>query len=108
MFCHNPRQGIHRSTRRERNDHCDRLGWIGLRRRVIRTCQAYGEDNGKKLSHPPNALTAIGARRRTSEPSDLPTLQSTRFEFVINIQTAQALGIDVPPTLLARADEVIE
>jgi putative ABC transport system substrate-binding protein len=87
---------------------------LGVRLPTMYTLREYVEASGL-ISYGPNwsdlwrrAADYVDKILRGAKPADLPVEQPTRFDLIINLTTAQALGLTIPPMLLSRADEVIE
>jgi putative tryptophan/tyrosine transport system substrate-binding protein len=93
-----------------------RIGGLGVRHRlpIVAAFKEFPQA-GSLISYGPNrvaisrrAAAFVGKILKGSNPSELPVENPTTYDLVINLKTAQALGLTIPPALLIRADEVIE
>ena len=98
------------------NAHRKTLIDLAARNRLAATYEERAfVDDGGLMSYGPNfvdmyrrSATYVDKIFKGAKPADLPIEQSSRFEFVINLRTAKALGLTIPPSLLQRANEVIQ
>jgi hypothetical protein len=114
---HCPIWRSHETTRISRRPiSTDRIVYLALAQGIA-TIFSYGAsvEAGALASYGPNVPRIyhdvglyVGRILKGEKPGDLPVLQPTMFELIVNLKTAKALGLNVPPTVTARADEVIE
>jgi putative tryptophan/tyrosine transport system substrate-binding protein len=111
-----PNGGLIVTTSAAANAHRDQIIALAARHRlpVVYPRRAWVEHGGL-MSYGPDVIAAsrqaagyVDRILKGEKPADLPVQAPNKYELLINLKTARALGIDVPPTLLARADEVIE